>query len=103
VDARASAAQEKRGAEAFPLVWTGISEPNLRRIAGSPTWAGASGLCSGRVNDRFVLADCGSGDRCLMYGDVETASATEFCFRGGLSLKRRWREPEWQALVDARS
>ena len=45
---------------------------------------------------------CRGGDRCLQYGDVDSDSSTEFCFRGGLVVKLRWPEKAWLAVVNAR-
>jgi signal transduction histidine kinase len=100
--AHTSDAQAERGRRAFPLVPAGISERTLRRVAGAPTWAGRSAHCSVRLGGRLARVPCRSGDRCLVYGDVDSDAATEFCFRGGLVWKLRWREDAWRALVNAK-
>ena len=100
--ARASDAQAQRGARAFPLVWAGMSEANVRRIAGTPSWAGPSSVCTVKIPHGWALLPCRVGDRCLVYGGVDSDTATEFCFRGGLLSKRRWQRDAWLALVNAR-
>ena len=100
--AHASNEQMRRGETAFPFVWAGMSERTLRRFAGAPTWSGRSALCAAKIGGRNALVLCASGDRCLEYGDVDSKRSVEFCFRGGLIWKRRWRRDAWRALVDAR-
>jgi signal transduction histidine kinase len=100
--AHESDAQAERGRRAFPLVPAGISERTLRQVAGAPTWTGRSMQCSVRLGGRVARVPCRGGDRCLVYGGVDSDTATEFCFRGGLVWKLRWREDAWLALVNAK-
>ena len=95
--AHQSEAEANRGARAFPFAWRHMSEANLRAFAGAPTWAGQNSRCGLRMQ----LA-CAAGVRCLQYGDVDSTTSTEYCFRGGLVWKMRWQRDAWRRLVDAR-
>jgi hypothetical protein len=97
--AQRSDGQAARGLQAFPLVWTGMSEANVRRVAGTPSWAAPNGVCAFRIAKGIGLAPCWPGQRCLEYGDVDSARSVEFCFQGGLTSKRIWQRDAWDALV----
>ena len=95
-----SNAQFRRGATAFPLVWAGMSEENVRRIAGPATWSGPSRVCPARVGNVVTATPCWPGERCLEYGDSDSSSSVEFCFQGGLVSKRVWSGAAWRARID---
>jgi signal transduction histidine kinase len=95
-----SDAEAARGVQAFPLVWAGMSEANVRRVAGTPTWAAPNRVCQVRLPKGVALTQCWPGERCLEYGDVDSSRSVEFCFRGGLVDKREWVDRRWRELVD---
>jgi signal transduction histidine kinase len=91
--------QAEHGAQAFPLVWAGMSEDNVRRVAGAPTWAAPSSVCAFHFRKGIGLAPCWPGQRCLQYGDVDSTRSVEFCFRGGLVGKQIWQGKRWDIVT----
>ncbi len=95
-----SDAKVGRAVQAFPLVWSGMAESNVLRVAGEPSWAAPSRVCPVKTTVGIAATQCWPGQRCLEYGDIESDQSVEFCFQGGLVRKKWWSGRAWQEIVD---